>query len=92
MVAVADPGIVARWAHVYSDDKAVNTSILFFHLAGILLAGGFAVVTDRLSVLALRKQGFSRSSGWARPPRGRRPWSSSVTCTAGYWAASAWSA
>ena len=43
----AVPGLVARWAHIYSDTKAVEMTVTWVHFAGILLGGGFAVVADR---------------------------------------------
>lgn len=51
MVAVASSGLVARWAHLYADSKALSAGVNFVHLAGILVAGGFAIVTDRASLL-----------------------------------------
>ena len=43
--------LVAWWAHVYSDSKALSALVLYLHLAGILLAGGVALATDRASLL-----------------------------------------
>lgn len=39
--------ILARWAHLYSDHKAVSTTVTYVHLAGVLLGGGIAVAADR---------------------------------------------
>lgn len=47
MTLTAVPHLVARWAHVYSDAKAVGTIVTWTHFAGVLLGGGFAVVADR---------------------------------------------
>lgn len=53
----ADPsGLIARWAHYYGDRKLVSAAVTYVHLAGILLAGGLAVATDRAS-LQLRPDG-----------------------------------
>jgi hypothetical protein len=43
--------LVAWWAHVYSDGKALSAAVLYLHLAGILVAGGVALATDRASLL-----------------------------------------
>jgi len=51
VVAAASPGLVAWWAHQYADSKALSAGVMFVHLAGILIAGGFAIVTDRASLL-----------------------------------------
>ena len=47
--------LVAWWAHLYSDSKALSAAVTFVHLGGILVAGGFAIVTDRASVVLLRE-------------------------------------
>ncbi len=39
--------LVARWAHLYSDSKAVSVGITFAHFASMLVGGGFAFVADR---------------------------------------------
>jgi hypothetical protein len=39
--------ILARWAHLYSDHKAVSITVTYIHLAGVLLGGGLAVAADR---------------------------------------------
>jgi len=43
-------GLVHRWAKFYDDRTSVSTAVTFVHLAGILLAGGFAIVADRASL------------------------------------------
>jgi len=40
-------GLIARWAHLYEDNKLVSAGVTWVHLAGILLGGGAAVVADR---------------------------------------------
>ena len=42
--------LVSRWAHLYSDHKAVSETVNFVHLAGVLLGGGLAVATDRATL------------------------------------------
>ena len=51
------------WATFYSDHAWVQTSLLFLHLAGIFLGGGFAIATDRDTFLAVRA---ARLSGQIR--------------------------
>jgi hypothetical protein len=46
-VALGVNHLVARWAHLYSDSKALNTGVTFAHFAGMLVGGGFAFVADR---------------------------------------------
>ena len=43
----AVPNLIARWAHLYSDSKALSTTITFVHFASMLVSGGFAIVADR---------------------------------------------
>lgn len=43
-------GLVHRWAKFYDDRTSVSTAVTFLHLAGVLVAGGFAVVTDRAAL------------------------------------------
>ena len=42
--------LVDGWARVYGDQKMLSAGISFVHLAGILLAGGFAIAADRSSL------------------------------------------
>lgn len=53
------PGVslVARWAHLYSDSKALSAAVTYVHLSGILVAGGFAVVADRASLQLAKERG-----------------------------------
>jgi uncharacterized membrane protein len=63
MVAAALlPQIVARWARLYADNKAVSTSFTYLHLAGVLVGGGFAVAADRAALRLSREQG----AHWSR--------------------------
>jgi hypothetical protein len=42
--------LIARWAHLYNDHKAVSDAVTFAHFAGILLGGGVAVAADRAAI------------------------------------------
>jgi len=44
--------VVHRWASLYSDSKGVSGATTFIHLGGMLLGGGFAIATDRLTLRA----------------------------------------
>jgi hypothetical protein len=50
MVAVSN--VVSWWASAYSDHRAVSVTIRFLHIAGLVLAGGTAITTDRVILLA----------------------------------------
>lgn len=54
---LAGPSLIERWAHLYSDSKALSAAVTYVHLAGILVAGGFAVVTDRASLALAKERG-----------------------------------
>lgn len=45
---------LSPWQSIYSNSKAVSSSITFIHLAGLLFAGGFAVAADRATLRASR--------------------------------------
>jgi hypothetical protein len=49
------------WASLYSDSRAVSSAVTFFHLGGLLFAGGLAVATDRATFRALRGTHEDRS-------------------------------
>jgi hypothetical protein len=50
IAATGFAGLVHRWAKLYGDRTSVSTTVTFLHLAGVLVAGGFAIVTDRASL------------------------------------------
>jgi hypothetical protein len=50
MTTAAISQLVERWAHFYGDQKALSAGMTFVHLSGVLLGGGFAIVTDRASL------------------------------------------
>ena len=42
------------WATLFSDSRVVSSTVTFFHLGGLLFAGGTAVASDRATFRALR--------------------------------------
>lgn len=58
LARVANP-----WASLYGDSPALQTTIVFLHIAGIFLGGGFAIATDRETFLTMRA---ARLSGQIR--------------------------
>lgn len=38
---------VRAWAHLYNNSNAVSNAVMYLHLAGMLVGGGFAIVADR---------------------------------------------
>jgi len=42
--------LASSWARIYGDRKMLSAGVSFVHLAGILLAGGFAIAADRSSL------------------------------------------
>lgn len=55
--------LVQPWASLYSDHTWIQNSLVFLHLAGIFLGGGFAIATDRDTFIAVRS---ARLSGQIR--------------------------
>lgn len=50
MTPMDTPGLIDRWAHFYGDRKLLSAAVTYVHLAGILVGGGIAVATDRVSL------------------------------------------
>jgi hypothetical protein len=57
--------LVARWAHLYSDHKAVSEAVNFVHFGGVLLAGGLAVAADRATLRLAGARVDGGTSSWA---------------------------
>jgi len=57
--------LVARWAHLYSDNKVVSEAVNFVHFGGVLLAGGLAVAADRATLRLSRAPGEGGAATWA---------------------------
>jgi hypothetical protein len=55
--------LVQPWATAYADHRWLQTTLLFTHLAGIFLGGGFAIAADRDTFIAMRN---ARLSGQIR--------------------------
>ncbi len=45
---------VKPWSALYSDSTAVSSAVTFFHLGGLLFAGGLAIASDRATFRAFR--------------------------------------
>ena len=52
---------VKPWSKLYSDSTAVSSAVTFFHLGGLLFAGGLAVASDRATFRAFRGTEDDRS-------------------------------
>ena len=52
---------VQPWSDFYSNSTAVSSTLMFFHLAGLLFAGGLAVTSDRATFRAWRGTEDDRS-------------------------------
>jgi uncharacterized membrane protein len=46
--------LVEPWNGLYADSKAVATTVMFFHLVPLLIAGGAALTADRATIRASR--------------------------------------
>jgi hypothetical protein len=55
-------GWIHWWARVYGNSTALSTTIIYIHLAGLLVGGGAAVATDRLILRAWRRGGAVRAA------------------------------
>lgn len=49
------------WAALYSDSRPISSAVTFFHLGGLLFAGGLAISSDRATFRALRGSDDDRS-------------------------------
>jgi hypothetical protein len=49
------------WAALFSDSRAVSSTVTFLHLGGLLFAGGLAIASDRATFRALRGTDDDRS-------------------------------
>ena len=51
---------IAEWTSVYSHSAVLRTGVGFAHVAGLLAAGGTAIVADRATLVAWRRDAGSR--------------------------------
>lgn len=63
----------APWNSAYSDSKAVAVAVVFAHIAGLVIAGGFAVAADRSTFRAWRADGEIRAHHLAELRAVHRP-------------------
>jgi hypothetical protein len=49
---IAVTSVLSWWASAYSDHRAISVTIRFLHIAGLVVAGGTAIATDRTILLA----------------------------------------
>lgn len=57
-MAIVFAAAAARWSSYYSNHQLVSVTIRFLHLAGLVLAGGTALYSDR-QILRARRAGIS---------------------------------
>jgi hypothetical protein len=57
--------VVETWAAFYGDHRMVSVAVRYLHLAGIVLGGGAALVTDRRTLRALRSGDGERRAALA---------------------------
>jgi hypothetical protein len=51
-VPIAIATVLSWWGTAYSDHRAISVTIRFLHIAGLVVAGGTAIATDRTILLA----------------------------------------
>src|SRR5437867_7054776 len=66
IASLGDPGVLSRmaqpWSSLFNDSPMLQNTMTFLHLAGIFLGGGFAIATDRETLLAM----YMRETGQFR--------------------------
>ena len=50
------------WASVYANHAALRTTVEFLHIAGLVVGGGYAIVVDRSTLAAARRDDGARSA------------------------------
>jgi hypothetical protein len=52
--------LTAPWTSLYDDSPWLQTAVLYAHLAGVLVGGGFALAADQATIRAARAMSWSR--------------------------------
>lgn len=52
--------LTAPWTSVYDDSPWLQTAVLFLHLAGVLVGGGYALVADQATIRAAQAMSWTR--------------------------------
>lgn len=65
--------LAAPWNSAYSDSTAISVAVVFAHIAGLVIAGGFAVAADRSTFRAWRAGGAARAHHLAELHAVHRP-------------------
>jgi hypothetical protein len=63
---------VTWWASAYGDHRILSVSIRFLHIAGLVIGGGTAIVTDRAILIGARGSADQRASALAVLSRSHR--------------------
>lgn len=63
---------VSWWAAAYGDHRLLSVSIRFLHIAGLVIGGGTAIVTDRAILRGARGSADDRASAMASLHRSHR--------------------
>jgi hypothetical protein len=51
-----------NWTSFYSNHAVIRTLIAFFHIGGLVIGGGCAIATDRLTLITARRSAAERST------------------------------
>lgn len=61
MAAFLGTGLSA-WASYYNSNALLRTLVVFLHVGGLLVAGGTALATDRMTLIAARSDAAARTA------------------------------
>ena len=54
--------LLEPWNKFYSHSKTAETIVVFLHIGGLLLAGGFAIAADRMTIRAIGSSASARAA------------------------------